>query len=84
MHDNGAFSSNLALNLSTFGGVYIAGGIVPRFMTFFKTSGFRAAFEDKGSFKDYVHDIPVFMIIHSQPGLLGAGAYLRQMLGMRL
>lgn len=28
--------------------VYIAGGIVPRFMEFFKASGFRAAFEDKG------------------------------------
>ncbi|MBQ0956235.1 glucokinase [Serratia symbiotica] len=80
----GRFGGNLALNLGAFGGVYIAGGIVPRFMAFFKTSGFRAAFEDKGRFKDYVHDIPVFMITHSQPGLLGAGAHLRQALGMHL
>ncbi|HEI8866559.1 TPA: glucokinase [Serratia odorifera] len=80
----GRFGGNLALNLGTFGGVYIAGGIVPRFMEFFKASGFRAAFEDKGRFKDYVHDIPVFMITHAQPGLLGAGAHLRQTLGMRL
>ncbi|EPF1143879.1 glucokinase, partial [Yersinia enterocolitica] len=48
----GRFGGNLALNLSTFGGVYIAGGIVPRFMEFFKASGFRGAFEDKGRFKD--------------------------------
>ncbi|WP_286104259.1 glucokinase, partial [Escherichia coli] len=27
--------------------VFIAGGIVPRFLEFFKASGFRAAFEDK-------------------------------------
>lgn len=80
----GRFGGNLALNLGTFGGVYIAGGIVPRFMAFFKASGFRAAFEDKGRFKRYVQDIPVFMITHPQPGLLGAGAHLRQTLGIYL
>lgn len=77
----GRFGGNLALNLGTFGGVYIAGGIVPRFLDFFKASGFRAAFEDKGRFRDYLVDIPVFMITHDQPGLLGAGAHLRQTLG---
>lgn len=77
----GRFGGNLALTLGTFGGVYIAGGIVPRFLEFFKSSGFRAAFEDKGRFKDYVKNIPVYMIIHDHPGLLGAGAHLRQKLG---
>ena len=77
----GRFGGNLALNLGTFGGVYIAGGIVPRFLEFFKASGFRAAFEDKGRFRDYLVDIPVYMITHDQPGLLGAGAHLRQTLG---
>lgn len=77
----GRFGGNLALNLGTFGGIYIAGGIVPRFLEFFKASGFRAAFEDKGRFKDYVHNIPVYLITHDQPGLLGAGAHLRQTLG---
>ena len=80
----GRFGGNLALSLGTFGGVYIAGGIVPRFMAFFQASGFRAAFEDKGRFKDYAREIPVFMITHSQPGLLGAGAHLRQTMGMQL
>ncbi|MDU3056375.1 MAG: glucokinase, partial [Escherichia coli] len=37
----GRFGGNLALTLGTFGGVYIAGGIVPRFLEFFKASGFR-------------------------------------------
>ena len=77
----GRFGGNLALNLGTFGGVYIAGGIVPRFLEFFKSSGFRAAFEDKGRFKDYVQNIPVYLITHDKPGLLGAGAHLRQTLG---
>jgi glucokinase len=31
--------------------VYIAGGIVPRFLEFFKASGFRGGFEDKGRLK---------------------------------
>ena len=84
MRDHGALRWQPALNLGTFGGVYIAGGIVPRFMEFFKASGFRAAFEDKGRFRDYVREIPVFMITHGQPGLLGAGAHLRQTLGMHL
>ncbi|WP_409306274.1 glucokinase [Pectobacterium sp. B1J-3] len=80
----GRFGGNLALTMGTFGGVYIAGGIVPRFLEFFKASGFRSAFEDKGRFKAYVQDIPVYLITHEQPGLLGAGAHLRQLLGNRL
>ncbi|MEM6161763.1 glucokinase [Erwinia sp. P6884] len=77
----GRFGGNLALTMATFGGVYIAGGIVPRFLEFFKASGFRAAFEDKGRFRDYVQNIPVYLITHDKPGLLGAGAHLRQTLG---
>lgn len=80
----GRFGGNLALNMGTSGGVYIAGGIVSRFPDFFKASGFRGGFEDKGRFKTYVQDIPVWLIMHDNPGLLGAGAYLRQMLGYRL
>ena len=80
----GRFGGNLALNLNTFGGVYIAGGIVPRFLEFFKSSGFRGGFEDKGRFRDYVQDIPVYLIVHDNPGLLGAGAHLRQTLGQVL
>lgn len=80
----GRFGGNLALNMGTFGGVYIAGGIVPRFLEFFKSSGFRVAFEDKGRFQGYLKDIPVFLITHEHPGLLGSGAYLRQSLGIKL
>ncbi|KUI99210.1 glucokinase [Vibrio sp. MEBiC08052] len=80
----GRFAGNLALNLETFGGVYIAGGVVPRFVDFLLNSGFRTAFEDKGRFNTYLENIPVFVITHKEPGLLGAGAYLRQSLGLSL
>ncbi|PCI62779.1 MAG: glucokinase [Gammaproteobacteria bacterium] len=76
----GSFAGNLALTGGSFGGVYIAGGIVPRFIDFFKESGFRKCFEQKGRFSDYNQNIPTFVITESQPGMLGAAAYLCQQL----
>ncbi len=76
----GRFGGNLALTSGAFGGVYIAGGIVPRFIDFFVESGFRDAFEDKGRFVDYLKDIPVYVVTQSELGLVGAGAYLKQSL----
>ncbi len=80
----GRFGGNLALNIGAFGGVYISGGIVPRFLDHFVNSGFRVAFEDKGRFRSYLHEIPVYVITNKYTGLIGAGAYLRQELGLRL
>lgn len=80
----GRFGGNLALTLGCRGGVYIAGGIVPRFEKFLLRSKFREAFEDKGRLADFVRPVPVYLVKHSNPGLLGAGAHLRQKLGMTL
>lgn len=77
----GRFGGNLALTMGTFGGVYIAGGVVPRFIEFFKNSKFREAFEDKGRFKDFLRKIPVYVITDTKAGLRGAGAVLRQKMG---
>lgn len=74
----GGFAGNLALNLACTGGVYIAGGVVPRFVDFFKSSEFRSFFEAKGRFKNYLAAIPTYLITHDNPGLLGASVYLRQ------
>ncbi|PXZ05982.1 glucokinase [Gilliamella apicola] len=76
----GRFGGNLALTLNTQGGVYIAGGIVPRFIEFFKSSPFREAFEYKGRMSFLVKKIPVYVIIHKDPGLFGAGVYLQNSL----
>ncbi|MCO4797738.1 MAG: glucokinase [Colwelliaceae bacterium] len=73
----GSFSGNLALTLASFGGLYIAGGIVPRFIEYFKQSEFRSRFESKGRIT-FNNTIPTFVITESQPGILGASAYLRQ------
>jgi glucokinase len=74
----GSFGGNLALNLGTRGGVYIGGGIASRFTDYIQHSDFRNRFEAKGRFKDYVKDIPTYIITEPDHGLIGAMAYLNQ------
>jgi glucokinase len=58
----GGAAANLAVTLGAFGGIFIGGGIVPRLGEWFKTSPFRARFESKGRFSDYIADIPTYVI----------------------
>ena len=73
----GNVAGNLALTLGARGGVHIGGGIVPRLGDAFTRSRFRACFEDKGRFRDYLAAIPAY-VIHAQvsPALLGAARAL--------
>lgn len=72
----GTTAANLALSLGARGGVYIGGGIVPRFGDYFAHSPFRARFEDKGRFSDYLAAIPTWVITADTPALTGAAAAL--------
>jgi len=74
----GSFMGNLALLMNNQGGVYIAGGIVPRFIDFLKLSKFRERFEAKGRLSNIPLQTPTYVITEQQPGLLGAAAYLFQ------
>ncbi|MBL4765713.1 MAG: glucokinase [Colwellia sp.] len=74
----GSFAGNLALIMNSQGGVYIAGGIVPRFIDFLKESKFRERFETKGRLSNITLQTPTYVITEQQPGLLGAAAYLFQ------
>lgn len=74
----GSFGGNLALNVKALGGVYIAGGIVPRFIEYVKQSEFRARFDAKGRFGKLIETIPVYVVTEEQPGLIGCAAYLQQ------
>lgn len=76
----GTSAGNLALTLGSRGGVYIGGGIVPRFGALFDASPFRERFEAKGRFRAYLADVPVFVIVAKQsPALLGAASALDSM-----
>ena len=76
----GTAASNLAVTLGALGGVYIGGGIVPRLGEAFDRSSFRARFEDKGRFSDYVAGIPTFVITAEHATFKGASAILQAQL----
>jgi glucokinase len=72
----GTFAGNLALTLGALGGIYIAGGVVPKLGDAFDAARFRARFEDKGRFQPYLARIPIWLITHETPALLGLAALL--------
>ncbi|HTV45298.1 MAG TPA: glucokinase [Stellaceae bacterium] len=72
----GTIAGDLALTLGARGGVYIAGGIVPRLGRFFADSPFRARFEAKGRFQPYLAAIPTHVVTHELPAFLGCATLL--------
>lgn len=71
----GGAAGNAALTLGARGGVFIAGGIVPRFTDFLQQSAFRERFESKGRMSAYLSRIPTAVIVHPRPAFVGL-AYL--------
>jgi glucokinase len=67
----GSVAGNLALTAGARGGVYLAGGIIPRWGGLFDGALFRAAFEDKPPYADWLAGIPAFVVTHPAPALLG-------------
>ena len=63
-------------SLGAQGGVYIAGGIVPRLGTRFAESGFRQRFEAKGRLSTHLAAIPSYVVTHPLPAFLGCVAAL--------
>jgi glucokinase len=57
--------------------VMIAGGIVPRFVPFLRSSAFRERFLAKGRFAAYLESVAIHVVTHPHPGLLGAAVALR-------
>jgi glucokinase len=75
----GTVAADLALTTGARGGLFIAGGIVPRLLDAFGKSEFRARFEAKGRYRDYVAGIPTHVITDELPAFRG----LRHLLGYR-
>ena len=75
----GTVAANLAVTTGARGGIYIAGGIVPRLVEQLRKSEFRARFEDKGRYRQYLAAIPTHVITAPLPAFRG----LRYLLGYR-
>jgi len=75
----GQVAGNLALTLGAFDGVYLAGGIVKRYPDLLKSGAFRSGFENKGRHRALMQRVPTYLILHPQPGLLGASYFAREL-----
>ncbi len=67
----GTVAGNLALTLGARGGVYIAGGIVPKLGPLFTHSRFRKRFLEKGRMRDFLEPVPTYVVTHELPAFLG-------------
>jgi glucokinase len=67
----GTFAGNVALMFGARGGVFIAGGIAPRLTEYIARSEFRARFEHKGRFREYLASIPSSIIVHPAATFMG-------------
>jgi glucokinase len=68
---------SLALNA---GAVWLTGGVTPRILPFLRPR-FRAAFEAKGRYRAFLEQVPVRVVTHPDPGLLGARLVAQARLG---
>ncbi|MEO0575248.1 MAG: glucokinase [Pseudomonadota bacterium] len=69
-------AGDVALTLGARGGVYLGGGILPANRDVFMASRFRERFVDKGRYRDYLGNIPTYLITHDTPALAGLAGYL--------
>ena len=67
----GAVAGDVALTFGARGGVYIGGGIVPRFTDHLARSTFREHFVSKGRMRAYLERIPTRVILHPNPAFVG-------------
>jgi glucokinase len=67
----GTVAGNLALTAGARGGIYIAGGIVPKMGEFFDKSQFRPRFVAKGRMRTFLEPIPTYVVTAEFPAFLG-------------
>lgn len=71
----GSACGNFALSFGARGGLYLAGGILPKVKEFLLESRFMDCFTDKGDMRPFLEAIPVNLIDHGQLGVIGAAGW---------
>ncbi|HTJ63911.1 MAG TPA: glucokinase [Alphaproteobacteria bacterium] len=74
----GTVAGNLALTAGSRGGLFIAGGIVPKLGGLFDKSDFRERFVAKGRMRTFLEPIPTYVITEQYPAFLGLAELLRE------
>ncbi|MEQ9519387.1 MAG: glucokinase [Parvibaculum sp.] len=67
----GAAAANVALTMGATGGVYVAGGIVPKWGGLFNAKAFRTRFETRGKMGKYLEPIPTYLVTTPDPAFKG-------------
>ncbi|QFU77479.1 glucokinase [Halioglobus maricola] len=68
----GSTCGDFVLSNGAYGGLFIAGGIIPRMIPFLRQSSFLDRFSAKGAMGEYLARVPVQVITTDHPGLIGA------------
>jgi glucokinase len=71
----GSVVGDMALLYGVQGGIYLAGGILPKIRQFLIDSSFVQRFLDKGSMREALERIPVKLVDHGQLGVVGAASW---------
>jgi len=68
----GSTCGDFLLANGAYGGLYLAGGILPQIIPFLRESDFHPRLVAKGAMRDQLGGVPVSVITRPAPGLLGA------------
>ncbi|HEY4645884.1 MAG TPA: glucokinase [Steroidobacteraceae bacterium] len=71
----GSIAGQLALIFGAQGGVYLAGGVLPRMKSFLLKSSFKERFHGASPMRSLLETIPVRLIEHGQLGVIGAASW---------
>ncbi len=69
-----ARAGDLALSVMATGGVYLAGGVVPKLLPVLNRDRFRKDFAGQGPFAELLAGVPVRLVLEPQVALLGAAS----------
>jgi glucokinase len=71
----GSAAGDFATSTGALGGIYLAGGILPRMIKLLERSDFLTRLTQKNAQRSNLEKLPVAVITEPQPGLLGAAHY---------
>ena len=71
----GSAAGDFTISSGTYGGVFLAGGIVPRIIPLLEQGHFQQRFVCKGAMEERLREVPLNIVLEQHPGLIGAAAW---------
>ena len=68
----GSICGDFVLANGAYGGLYLAGGVIPGMIEFLQHSPFARRFQEKGKMREHLERVPLHVITCATTGLLGA------------